>query len=108
MLYDGSVLLDEATFELSALLRETIAKFDTRAREKRLSLRFIDAERPVNFVGDKAKLGLVLESIIENAVKYCLPHGAVVISTKISGEEWFQINVSDTGEGILKTRSRQF
>jgi signal transduction histidine kinase len=100
MLYDGSVLLDEATFDLAALLRETIEKFDTRAREKRLSVRVIDAEHPAQFFGDEAKLGLVLESIIENAVKYCLPNGAVVVSMRLSGEDCFQINVSDTGVGI--------
>jgi signal transduction histidine kinase len=100
LLDDGGVLLDEGTFDLAALLRETIAGFETRAREKRLAMRFIDAEHPVHFIGDKAKLGLVLESIIENAVKFCLPHGAVVISMKFSGEGWLQINVSDTGEGI--------
>lgn len=48
---------------------------------------------------DKQKMTLVLQNLLENAVKYTPPNGEVIVSVKDNKKE-LEISVSDNGIGI--------
>ncbi len=52
-------------------------------------------------IGDPRKLSLVIANILDNAVKYNIPNGEVVVKVeKLPGKPFIHVNIRDTGIGI--------
>ncbi|CZT36054.1 sensor histidine kinase [Rhizobium sp. 9140] len=99
-----SRLLDEAatSVPLASTVQETIER-----------LRFIDPERQVSFVVDipeaivirtkLARLRMILDNLISNAIKYADPDEAtcrVTVDAVLTGDGWLELCVSDNGLGL--------
>ena len=79
--------------------REILKSYEPSAVEKEVSLVDRLAEEPLCVAGDPGCIGVLLDNLIVNAIKYNRPGGEVTLSgTSAHGE--VVVDVTDTGPGI--------
>ncbi len=96
----GEMKMSFRYFNLHEFLTTLIEEYRTTAERNNVSLR-LDPSTPqaVEVLGDKERLRVVFENLLENAIKYNKPSGEVVVSyAKQNGT--VRIDVTDTGVGI--------
>ncbi len=100
----GKLVVDEVTFNLTALLSEFGLSMAIPAQEK--DLEFVLDIADINFpqvIGDPHRLKQVLTNLIGNAVKFT-HQGEIILKAKTQfsghGEILLECSVSDTGIGI--------
>ena len=95
--------LDEAEFQeadLNAEVRSTVALMRTLAEGRRVVLEMDLAPIP-RLKCYPAKLNMVLQSLISNAIDASPPPGRVVVSTRVAGAgAGIEVEVADAGTGI--------
>ncbi|WOI53717.1 ATP-binding protein [Parvularcula sp. LCG005] len=93
------VKLEEAPFDIRAMVTEIIAKYRDSAAAKGLKITHeIDNELPPYFDGDALRVRQILSHLIKNAVKFTM-HGEVSIRV-LSIKSGVRLEVVDTGMGI--------
>ncbi len=95
----GRLELKPSSFELPALVRETLEIMQQKAQAKGLSLRAnigADLDRPT--MGDIGRIRQVLLNLVANALN-ATEHGSVVVQVTRQNDV-FRISVDDTGPGI--------
>lgn len=100
----GKLPLHNATFNLPAMLSETMLVTRPKAEAKKLMMHLHYADDlPKMVYGDEGKLRQILMNFIGNAIKFT-PHGHITINVKCTerSEEHvlLHIDVTDTGIGI--------
>ena len=103
-LESGAVRLECIPFDLRDSLEEAVCMLRPSAHDKRLELvLMIDADVPVKFLGDPARLGQVLMNLVNNAIKFT-GTGSVTVRAQLDKHEdhavGIRISVTDTGIGI--------
>lgn len=83
---------------VDALIRDVVEQLQPIAAERDITLR-TPALEPCETIGDDLQVGHVIFNVIENALKYTLPQGAVSIRCSVVATE-ILITVKDTGVGI--------
>jgi signal transduction histidine kinase/CheY-like chemotaxis protein len=105
----GRVELENAAFDLGALVRGVTDMMQVRALEKGLELRIEQSpDFPRYIVGDQARLRQVLINLIGNAVKFTRQGGVIVrlgAGKDRLSEIW--IEVEDTGPGMAPELQQQ-
>jgi PAS domain S-box-containing protein len=100
--------LHNAPFDLTALVRETVALLEPQAAAKDLKLRtLVDAEAPARVVGDAGRLRQVLLNLLSNAVKFTARGGVTTTVTRVGGDAAaprVRIEITDTGTGIAEAK----
>ncbi len=81
--------------DLLAVARETVAIF---AETQRVVMEANVAQAVVT--GDRGQLAQVLRNLVENAMKYGKPEGAVRVSLETAASGWVNISVHDEGDVI--------
>jgi len=88
------------TFEpvdVEELIEQTITQFLSAARSRQLSLAFKRPQSPLSEVFlDKAKMTIVFEHLIENAIKYTDPEGSITLGI-VAGLEDIVITCHNPG-----------
>ena len=96
---DQSRTLRVRIFTIGELVQDVIQKFQLAAREKGVGIT-TNAGAEVPFVyADIALIGRVLENLLENAIHYTPPGGAVRVLLQTRPLD-VVVTVSDTGSGI--------
>jgi NtrC-family two-component system sensor histidine kinase KinB len=111
----GHLRLEEGAVDLGALLARAISSLQPRFDDAAISLR-VQHEGPRALVrGDAARLGIVFQNVLGNAVKYTPRGGTVTVRVSsgqnagVAGPGTVQIAVTDTGPGIpAEFRERVF
>ncbi len=86
--------------DLLYLIEQTIFDFSGETNKKNIELIFLKPDSPISPVNcDKEMIRVVIQNLLENAIKYSNPGGMVFISIKQDGGD-IQISVRDTGIGI--------
>ena len=49
----------------------------------------------------------IIENIVNNAIEHMPSDGTLTISTNISGREWLDVNIKDTGPGLSKEKQQK-
>jgi signal transduction histidine kinase len=90
--------------ELNKFLSKLLSDADAVAKEYKVKLYYKRPKSKEVFVSaDKARLGLAIANLIDNAIKYNVPNGQVIVSLKkIPNKPMVEISVRDTGVGIPK------
>jgi two-component system sensor histidine kinase TctE len=94
------------TLDLAALVEESIQYFVDEAGKKNIDLGFNLA--PTLVAGDRFLLRDLIDNLVDNAVRYTPPHGAVTVSCYRDGAQGV-LAVEDSGPGIAPAmRERVF
>lgn len=78
------------------IAKEKGVKFLLQLPKRRLPLLRLDAE----------KIGIVIENLMDNAIKYTVPGGSVLIRV-VKDKQYVTVKVADTGIGIPKEQQRR-
>lgn len=98
--------LELSEFRIADLFREVLRRHRLVLASQQLKLKSRIQDLEIN--ADHAKLGLVLENLVSNAIKYSPRRGAIHLGAAADGE-WLQIDVADDGPGIpAEERHRVF
>jgi len=94
----GRLAVGKEPFDLSAAVREAVERFDTRAQieGKRIE---VAAPEGLRARGDAERAGQVLAALLDNALRYAPPGGAVNVSCKREKDRVLA-TVADSGPGI--------
>ena len=90
---------DFTKVDMIELIEETIFDFSGEAHQKGAEVIFLKPERIHVAKADKEKMRVVLQNLIENAIKYSDMHSKIFITIKERGDT-IQVSVKDTGVGI--------
>jgi two-component system, OmpR family, phosphate regulon sensor histidine kinase PhoR len=90
--------LDVEPVDLVGLAKEVVGGYGDLAEERRIRLR-AELQPQVSMRGDRAQLGLLLSSLLDNALRYTPARGTVSVRLNAT-ESRAAIQVSDTGQGI--------
>jgi heavy metal sensor kinase len=91
--------LPSEEFDLAGLVREACELFEPTAEDKRVTLRY-DVPNPRPFLGDHRLIQRMFSNLLDNAIKYTPPEGAVSVSLLENDKSEVVITVKDTGIGI--------
>jgi len=88
--------------DIISLIEEALTKFEASAQQKNIKLIFHRPDFKLEqFVFDPMRIKLVLEILIDNAIKYNVLNGEVHVSLSLDPQKPFiNISVQDTGMGI--------
>lgn len=95
------VRLDITEIELNEFLSMTVRQNKIHAEAKHQQLSFEPYPHIVVVHGDRDRVGQVVNNIVTNAIKYSLEQATIRISIT-EDEQFFKINVKDTGMGISR------
>ena len=86
--------------DLVELIDNTIFDFSGEAYTKGIEIIFLKTTNKEIYVNaDKEKIRVVLQNLIENAIKYSNKHGKVFVTLK-EIDDMIQVSIKDTGVGI--------
>ena len=95
------VRLDMTEIEMNDFLSMTVRQNRIHAEAKNQQLSFEPYEHMVVVHGDRDRVGQVVNNIVTNAIKYSLEQATIRIFIT-EDEQFFKINVKDTGMGISR------
>jgi PAS domain S-box-containing protein len=103
LLESGDFLPDLRIEELSELINKSCDSFHTLVQNKKIDFKLDLTKLPCFIEVDRMKFIKIVESLIDNSIKYNKPSGSVTVSTHISNE-FADIVIADTGRGIEKNK----
>jgi two-component system, OmpR family, sensor histidine kinase TorS len=96
----GMVALEEAPFELSAVLRDVDLLMGPIADEKGLSLKVEGPDGLRYLNGDVGKLRQILFNLVSNALKFTEAGGVTLSVIALDAAGRYRFSVADSGKGI--------
>lgn len=106
-LESGRTQLNVSTFDLNALILESIEIVIPQANDKSITIHYNETDMLVE--GDGGKVKQVVLNLLTNAIKYNRPEGTIDVYTLENEEQdtpFVQISVQDTGYGISKEHQK--
>jgi signal transduction histidine kinase/ligand-binding sensor domain-containing protein/AraC-like DNA-binding protein len=91
--------LQVSRFDFSKLCNTIFYYFKHEAKTKDIAYAITGIEEPIEIVGDKNKMEIILYNLISNAFKYTPRQGQINIDIVQDGDQ-LQIAIRDTGAGI--------
>jgi signal transduction histidine kinase len=105
---ESNMEMEKAAVALEAVVRASVAHHSRQAGEAGKTI-FVELPAPIpDILGDAKWLGIVVDNLISNAVKFTRPGGRVAVSLTRRGET-VEVCVADDGIGIpLEDQGRIF
>jgi heavy metal sensor kinase len=99
--FDSKVIsLEKKLIGLKPLLMNLVEDMNILADQKNISISF-DSSGDYGIYGDAGKLKLLFQNIIDNAIKYTPETGKIIVNI-LKRESFVEIQIRDTGVGILE------
>lgn len=95
----GKLALDREKVNLAELVAKVIANNELLARANNVEIKFKKPKSDTEAVIDRRRIGVVLDNLISNSIKYIRQKGLVSISICKDSDE-FKVCVKDNGIGI--------
>ena len=87
--------------DIRDFMDELLRNADLAAKEFGISLYFDRPQNPIFITADPEKLGIAFSNIIDNAIKYNVKNGQVVVKIEsYPNKPYIQISIKDTGIGM--------
>lgn len=86
---------------ITTLIEKAIGAFIMKAKEKNITLVFEKPEKDFTLKMDPARITLVIQNLIDNALKYTHNDGTITI-TVTADEAYMRVSVRDSGIGVPK------
>ena len=86
--------------DLNTYIRYIVELFQSMAALSRISLNYSPRESAVVIDYEPEKLLQIISNLVSNALKFTQPNGRVEVSSALTDDGWFEIRVSDNGQGI--------
>lgn len=104
-LEEGILELDYDSFSIRDCVALLINRLRGAANEKHITLQYAVMENvPLRLVGDRPRIGYVMQRLVRNAIKFSPQHDTVVVhvscSSQENGKAVITVSVSDRGPGI--------
>jgi PAS domain S-box-containing protein len=103
----GKVILENISFDLFQMLKDTVAMVDERVKEKGLDFRFEYRASTKFYAGDPVRLNQIVNNLLTNAIKFT-QHGFVELTvfneTTHDQTSCLSISVKDSGIGIAQEK----
>jgi PAS domain S-box-containing protein len=97
---EGRFLYHRILKDMVTIVEEVLVQFENEIKKKKIKLVFKKPLRPLpRVLVDTDKIKLVVENLIDNAVKYTLEKGKIVITLKKLNKE-IEFCIKDNGVGI--------
>ena len=97
----GKVSLEQQPMSVAEVIDRTVRLMEGRAQLKGLTLETkLDPQLPSWVLGDKNRLGQILNNLVGNALKFT-DQGDVTISARVLADELLEFTVQDTGSGKI-------
>ena len=97
---EGRYLYKQSSIQIEELIQAVVSSYKDEAERKKINLKF---QRPKEYFSrvnlDEEKLGLAIQNLIDNAIRYTQPGGQVTVSLRRANME-IEILVKDSGVGI--------
>jgi len=95
----GELKLVCQSVDIADLISQTVSTMQTRiaTKEVSVSIDLPDKLPPVNI--DSQRISQVLRNLLENAVAHSAKDGAITVTAR-QQDDWVEVAVTDTGEGI--------
>ena len=104
----NSLAVRHHAFSLEDLLRRAVRRGQPSAYSKELEIRLDDRSVRGTFVGDRVRIGRVLDLLVANAIKFTDRGEVVVGASRCRGpENTLRIWVEDTGVGVPEIEQRR-
>ncbi|GFD66928.1 response regulator [Alteromonas sp. KUL106] len=99
----GKLDIESTSFNLDALVNQTIRLHQARAEEKHIELiQHISRDVPLNLIGDPLRIQQILSNLVSNAIKFT-EDGLVSVSIRCAqhdGHIQLEFEIKDTGIGL--------
>lgn len=106
-LEEGSYIYKISDISLEKITKEAIEHFKEKMKEKNLHFELKVEKNLPKTKGDKEKILLVIENLLDNAIRYNSFGGEIKIEIKKRGEGEIEFSISDTGIGIPANQQQQ-
>ncbi len=96
---EGMLILKHERFSLEGLIRYVVKNFETYARASNVAIE-LDIESGLSeLVGDRDRIMMVIQSFVDNAIRYSMRGGTIRVAMKRQGSAIY-MEVRDQGVGI--------
>jgi signal transduction histidine kinase len=97
---NGNYFLDNDVCDIEEIIDSIINFYKDEIIKKKIDFKFQkSAKKPRKIAGDKQKIKLAVQNLIENAIKYTPPGGKILILLKEKNKE-IEFKIQDNGIGI--------
>jgi len=101
----AKLLIKKMEFSLKDLVEELIKEFTPFAKASNVEIKFRAGENLPKIFADQSQIRLVIENLLDNAIRYIKGMGAVEIKIE-SQEKNIYFEIKDTGVGIPKEEQK--
>lgn len=91
--------LNPKEFSLTSLARELIDEFEPYIKASNIEIKFLSQENLPKVLADKSRIKLVIENLLDNAIRYIKDNGVVEIKIE-QKENSVRFEIKDNGVGI--------
>ncbi len=97
----GKLSLTIAAVDLNVTIQSAIDTLQLAAQAKTIAVKFEPPSLPIWVSGDANRLQQVVWNLLSNAIKFTPAEGKIVVDLKQVADNHAQVQVSDTGKGIV-------
>ena len=107
---EGKFLFDMTLGNVEELINSTVGSYKKEIKDKKIKIEFLKTKEELpNVLMDANKIKMVIENIIDNAIRYNVAAGKIIISVQMAGltekgEKEIMVSIKDTGIGIPEER----
>lgn len=99
----GRFILNREKMNISEIIREVIQNNLIMARANNVRIEFSNSGTIPEIIGDKKRIGVVVDNFLTNAIKYTKEKGKVGIEARQQGDN-LVVSVKDNGVGIPESQ----
>ena len=104
---EGRYLYEHTPCQIKNIVQSVIDYYQEIIDKKKLKIKFNTPKKKLpQVIVDKEKIKLAIQNLLDNAIKYTLSHGEIIISLKYAKKE-IEFSIKDTGIGIPKDQQKR-